>query len=303
MCDLTAEGVNGESGDVAEQGEVPDSGSGVLGASKDGSSVYFVANGALTAGAIRGDCVGRVESLAGRKCNLYVRRHDGNEWTPPKLIAVLSNEDSPDWGGSHGGPGELRFVTSRVSPSGRWLAFMSRESLTGYDNEDVTSKAPGERMDEEVFLYDVGRRTNSSAPRATRAASGRPACSIPADERRRRRRRHRAADRPRRDLERRRTGRRPLAGGNVPGWTSAALATAVYQSRYLSDSGRLFFNSPDPLVPAASSAKSKSTSTSRHGVGSCASDGGCLGLISSGTSDRTNRLSSTRARAAARPSS
>ena len=29
------------------------------------------------------------------------------------------------------------FLTARVSPNGRYLAFMSEASLTGYDNEDV----------------------------------------------------------------------------------------------------------------------------------------------------------------------
>jgi hypothetical protein len=40
------------------------------------------------------------------------------------------------------------------------------------------------------------------------------------------------------------TGARPLGSASVPGWT-----TSLYQSRYLSDGGRLFFDSPDPLVP------------------------------------------------------
>jgi hypothetical protein len=77
----------------------------------------------------------------------------------------------------------------------------------------------------------------------------------------------------------------PWLGGNIPGWTSSALATAVYQSRYLSDNGRLFFNSPDHLVPAASGAKSKVFQYEPVHVGGCTSEGGCVGLISSGTSD------------------
>ena len=47
------------------------------------------------------------------------------------------------------------FQTARVSPNGQYLAFMSEQSLTGYDNEDLSSGHPGERMDEEVYLYDA----------------------------------------------------------------------------------------------------------------------------------------------------
>ena len=45
--------------------------------------------------------------------------------------------------------------------------------------------------------------------------------------------------------------------GNIPGWTAQSLLTsaASFQSRYLSDAGRLFFNSPDELVPAATNRK------------------------------------------------
>ena len=35
------------------------------------------------------------------------------------------------------------------------MAFMSRRPLTGYDNEDLSSQAKGERLDEEVYLYDA----------------------------------------------------------------------------------------------------------------------------------------------------
>ena len=41
--------------------------------------------------------------------------------------------------------------------------------------------------------------------------------------------------------------------GSIPGWDfniTDARPSALYQPRYLSDSGRLFFDSPDELVPA-----------------------------------------------------
>jgi hypothetical protein len=128
-----------------------------------------------------------------------------------------------------GTPAEV--VTShRISPNGRWFAFNSRADLTGYDTTDALSGQP----DLEVYLYD--------------AATGRTSC---------------ASCNP--------TGARP-AGVNVkppnesPDWVAAGVpewadassgsegaqgggGIDVYQPRYLSNSGRLFFDSSDALVP------------------------------------------------------
>ncbi len=285
LCDLTAEGVNGESGAVLEQGEVPDTGGGVLAASNDGSVVYFVANGALTQDATHGNCVSKIESVAGRRCNLYMRQNTGGTWGAPKLVAMLANEDAPDWGGAHGGPGELRNLTARVSPSGRYLAFMSRESLTGYDNEDVTSQAPGERMDEEVFLYDAASERVVCA--SCNPSGARPAGVFDPGQTNE----GGAGEGIGLVIDRVGTWEagEPMVdhwlAGNIPGWTSSALATAVYQSRYLSDSGRLFFNSPDRLVPAATGSKAKVYEYEPGNVGGCASEGGCVGLLSAGASE------------------
>ena len=109
----------------------------VVGASEDGSIVYFVATGALVEGAEPG------------KDNLYAESETGSTWSAPRLVAVLSTEDSPTWGqaGFYFSPAGL---AARVSPNGRFLAFMSARSLTGYDNRDASSGHP----DEEVYLYD-----------------------------------------------------------------------------------------------------------------------------------------------------
>ena len=75
--------------------------------------------------------------------------------------------------------------------------------------------------------------------------------------------------------------------GNIPGWTAQSLDSALFQSRYLSDDGRLFFNSPDDLVPQASNGKENVYEYEPAGVGSCeSSSGGCVALISSGSSGR-----------------
>jgi hypothetical protein len=201
----------------------------VLGISKDGSWVYFVANGVLAPGAVHGTCQQNA-STAGEECNLYVR-HAG----VTQLVAVLSGADKPDWDYRREGP-ELQLLTARVSPDGRWLAFMSRQQLTGYDNRDVVSGEP----DEEVFLYDAltGRLV---------CASCNPTGARPVGE----------------EYEKVKSSNGGLVGGdrvwedgdwlaaNVPGWTPFELTVARYQSRYLSDSGRLFFNARDGLVPQA----------------------------------------------------
>jgi hypothetical protein len=74
--------------------------------------------------------------------------------------------------------------------------------------------------------------------------------------------------------------------GDLPGWTGAEGENAIYQSRYLSDGGRLFFNSPVALVPADKNTKNDVYEYEPVGVGTCADESGCISLISSGTSER-----------------
>jgi WD40-like Beta Propeller Repeat len=243
----------------------------VIGASEDGSYVYFVAQGALSNGAESGD-------------NLYMVHYDAatSAWGAPVLIAGLSSEDELSWGQESGNE-NLANMTSRVSPNGRFLAFMSQRSLTGYENRDVNSDMP----DEEVFLYDAETRHLACA--SCNPTGARPAGKFMGDQN--------EALETLVDQTRFNWNERWLAG-NVPGWTNISQASAMYQSRYLSDSGRLFFNSSDALVPADVNGKEDVYEYEPEGVGSCqgaghgqsasvvyeASTGGCVGLISAGTS-------------------
>jgi hypothetical protein len=263
LSDLTVTGTS-EGADV--QG-------GVLGVSDDGSWAYFIANGVLAPGSVPGKCSGSV-SRADATCNLYAW-HEGSL----RLVAVLSGRDWADWGSgkSVGNVGDdLAGLTGRVSPNGRWLAFMSQRSLTGYDTRDAVSGQP----DEEVYLYSADAE----------GGSGRVLC---------------ASCDP--------TGARPagveyasvsgaLVGGdrvwsgdqwlaaNIPGWTPYTSGAALHQSRYLSDSGRLFFNSSDALVPQDVNGEQDVYEFEPPGVGACTSasvgyserSGGCVGLVSSG---------------------
>jgi DNA-binding beta-propeller fold protein YncE len=277
---------------------------GVIGASEDGSYIYFVANGALAPGAHRGHCAfehGAERRPQGTTCNLYVRRYNSEkaEWEPTKLVAALSFEDSPDWDSFTGG--SLGFMTSRVSPNGRYLAFMSDRSLTGYDNEDLSSKAPGERMDEEVYVYDAqqeklvcascnptGARPQGVYDAGLTAGGNGEGLGLVVD----------------RDEIWSAVSNGTVGGvdnwlaGSIPGWTNVGGEYATYQSRYLSNEGRLFFNSADPLVAVATPTRKETIGGVEQNVGvenvyeyepssvgACQAQGGCVGLISSGKSE------------------
>ena len=81
-----------------------------------------------------------------------------------------------------------------------------------------------------------------------------------------------------------------LWAASVPGWTPYALGQSIYQSRYLSDSGRLFFNSPDALVVQDINNNQDVYEYEPVEIGNCSegsvtyhpSERGCVGLISSG---------------------
>jgi hypothetical protein len=108
---------------------------GVIGTSDDASSVYFVANGVLGAGAAKGDCEGKAETsinFAG-ECNLYL----AEEGKPTRFIARLDagggGSDARDWQPLRL-PGQSE-KTARVSPDGSTVLFQSQQKLTAYDNK------------------------------------------------------------------------------------------------------------------------------------------------------------------------
>jgi hypothetical protein len=259
LTDLTPR-TNGESARVAA----------VLGASEDGSYVYFAAAGGLglaPSGACKVEAgeygtVDGEEPPAGALCNVFVR-HDG----VTKFIASLSQQDVSDWV-TEG----LSSSTARVSPNGAWLAFLSHRALTGYDTRSAATAQPVS----EAYLY------HAPADLGTEAGTLSCASCDPTDA-------------------------RPAGPASVPAWRDTFgqdfVTEAFYQPRYLSDEGRLFFNSPDALVPLDVSKQSEvfeyepaGVPAGEHACSSSSSSGsevfkpaqgeeaaGCVALISTGT--------------------
>jgi WD40-like Beta Propeller Repeat len=248
LTDLSVDRHTGEGAGVAR----------MLGASEDGSYVYFAASGVLTPNAKHGKCGGGQRDS--ETCNLYVS-HGG----VTRLVAQLSAEDFPDWSLI-----PLTNMPVRVSPDGRWLAFMSDRSLTGYDMRDAFSGHP----DEEVYLYDAS--SNGLVCASCNPTGARPV-----------------------GVENRRGisvvqghwGDNRWFAADEPEWKRLN-SDQGYQPRYLSDSGRLFFDSSDALVPLDVNGAQDVYEYEPSGVGNCsmslpafsARSGGCIGLISSGSS-------------------
>ena len=273
--------------------------------SEDGAYVYFVANGVLAPGASRGHCV-RSDTEAPppqATCNLYVW-HEG----AISFIATLSNEDSGDWGSTEGG-GErgqsieerpdLADVTAGGSPDGQYLAFMSKERLTGFNNVDASPAAKG-AADEEVYLYNADTKLITCAScnpdgeqpdgvlDTAKAGEG---LGLLVDRRG--------------DWVSSEDLRSPTdhwLAASIPGWTPlgvSGLPAALRPPRYISNTGRLFFNSAAALVPVEHAGTRQETIDGQptqvgrenvyeyepDGVGSCTSERGCIALISSGTSE------------------
>ena len=165
--------------------------------------------------------------------------------------AVLSAEDFPDWNGA-GSDFALENVTSRVSPNGRYLEFMSERDLTGYDPIDAATGKP----DEEVYEYDA--RSGRISCASCNPTGGQPAGiefgKMP----------------PKLDGTPKLWSKDRGLAASVPGWTTfAGQGQTDYQSRYLTNTGRLFFNSNDTLVSADVNGKGDVYEYEPEATGNC----------------------------------
>jgi hypothetical protein len=230
---------------------------GFAGASEDGAYAYYVANGDLdgTGPATPGDCVTDIAHGSGAfvgTCNLYVI-HDG----ATTLVTRLDGADAPDWNGANI---QFRHVTSNdaaaVSPDGTYIAFQSVRSLTGYDNTAADGASCGARLPSreesvgpvcpEVFLYH--------APSADlTCASCRPSGDSPSG----------------------------ISTITSPDAAFDGLINSI--PRYLSDTGRLFFNSADAVLPRDANGVYDVYEFEPDGTGDCRRVDGCIALVSRGT--------------------
>lgn len=236
---------------------------GYVAGSEDLSVFYFVSEEKLadTTGATKG------------QPNLYSMQEGS-----PTFIATLSRLDaSTDPRHLSNVSPQAVFNIARATPDGRTLAFLSTNSLTGYDNTDAASPLPcgvseGSKegiCDAEVYLYRVG----SESPVCV---SCNPTGAQPEG---------------RRDLRVGGTKQIPYTiAGNL-----TVRTTQLYTPRNLSPDGRrLFFDSYSSLLPrdtngkqdvyeweaAAGAAECQAMGAERY----VASSQGCLSLISSGES-------------------
>jgi phosphodiesterase/alkaline phosphatase D-like protein len=201
---------------------------GMLGASADASTFYFVAESVLAPGATAG------------QPNAYWIHREGSSWTKPRFIATLQASDSRDWAPDlSGGRSNQRLYeqTAEASTNGQYLAFMSQAQLTDYDNF-------GEN---EVYVFDTASNQVVC-----------PSCTP--------------------------TGARPEGESSIPSWILyGGEEQTSYQPHFLSNQGRLFFDSDNALVPQDTNAKQDVYEYEPAGVGSCREAPGCVALISGGT--------------------
>jgi hypothetical protein len=218
---------------------------GLMGGSEDGSRAYFVSTENLAAGATAG------------QPNLYLYEAG----TPGAFTFVATLTTSDIQGETYPVSPVPVQHTSRVSPDGGAVAFMSAGSLTGAENADTESGQP----DRQVYVY--------------RAATGKLVCASC-------------------NVTGARPVGHKLAGGWTSGQIPTA-ESQLHFSRVLSGDGtRLFFESFDALSLRDTNGKQDVYEWEAVGSGNCstsapgydASYEGCVNLISSGESPRDSEI-------------
>lgn len=224
---------------------------GSLGVSDDGSYAYFVAQGVLAAN----ENASKEVATKGAP-NLYVWHEDPGTHVVT-ISFITGGAASSAWQGTDEGE---EGKTSRLTPDGTKLLFMSQSQLTGYDNGQVGSSLCSEGNTQipcqELFLYDAGRPPSTDNPECV-------SCNPTASQ-------------------------ASANAGLNRGETEEALKGPVWSphvSRNLSANGdRVFFETSESLVPSDINGVGDVYEWEREGVGSCpAGTNHCLYLISTGT--------------------
>jgi hypothetical protein len=215
---------SGVTQDLTPGGEVL----GIAGSSTDLDYVYFAAKAVLAAGATAG------------MQNLYVM-HEG----APSFIATLGEEREPFIQNDYPWAPDLGERSAQATPSGQDLVFMSRKSLTGYNNVKVSSGRP----QFEVYRYEVATRQIDCI---SCNSSGEPPENTQPYE----------------------------AGAFIP---DSGRSTRQLHS-ISEDGSRVFFESSQPLVPQANDGRINVYEWEQDGTGSCSFANGCIYLLTDGSS-------------------
>jgi hypothetical protein len=231
----------------------------VMGASEDGSRVYFWSTKALNG-----------EGDAGQ-LNLYLFESDSPATGATRLVATLpyaSNTRDQEYGPV----ARPYFRSARITPDGRHAVFTTNASLTGYVNRAVGSGNPAV----EVYVYDA---TANGGDGELSCVSCNP-----------------TGQRPKARFIDRTVGQPSVNefAAVIPGYY-----TSLQAPRVITDDGsRVFFESFDALLTQDTNGKADVYEWMAEGAGNCSDqsplyspvNSGCLALISSGESAADSKL-------------
>ncbi len=139
---------------------------GMSGASEDGSYLYFVANGVLTGN----EKNQYQEEAKPGEPNLYLTHGGATTYIATLLPGLGQGGDACDWysakpydedANAEDGGGGGYCLTARVSSNGRFLAFNSMKSLTGYNNVGpciITNTSYEQGACQEIYLYEAASK-------------------------------------------------------------------------------------------------------------------------------------------------
>jgi sugar lactone lactonase YvrE len=221
---------------------------GILGAAEDLSRVYFVDSVILPEAAGQKNANG--EEAETGELNLYA--WDQGELSFIGILLPGDNDFGVDFRNGAWKPSPSN-RTAQVTPDGRFLAFMSLASLTGYDNTRLgggNCRSSQTLFCREVFVYNSDSEDLSCA-----------SCNP--------------------------SGQQPIGDSNLSLLKPLRNAPPFRQPGNLSaeGNGRLFFESQDTLSPRDINGNIQDVyEWEPEGVGDCERAGGCVYLISSGNS-------------------
>jgi hypothetical protein len=231
---------------------------GVLGSSSDGSYLYFVANGVLAPGAKPGNCQVNGGASEGN-CNLYLYHAGATSFIASLYRCTGGGCDDLDWA-PRTVVSSSSLKQARVSANGV-LLFRTAQSLTGYETRNGCEGSGGGSVGRcnEYYRFDPRNEELSC---------------VTCDP----------------------TGALPNGGARLESIREvfeAGVRSPILTRNISSDGSRVFFDSPDPLVPEDTNGVVDPYEWEADGSGSCESstaNGGCLYLLSSGTSPHSSFL-------------